>query len=132
MIGFPKPEPRKRTKGRKARKEKAVKTTVRQDCVDRDGSCRFFTYREDVYQLVGSCEGRSEWAHLFTKKRAHTRGMPPEVRHDSDYSCQLCTRHHQLYDSGQLHMEAKTAKGANGPIRAWTYDPINGERSCIV
>lgn len=123
----PKGPKRKTIKGRKARKEKAVKTTVRELCVERDGFCRFGTYRDDVRDIVGPCDGRSEWMHLGDKKRARTRGMAPEVRHTTADSMMGCSRHHRDYDAGRMQIVALSGKGADGLLMIW-----KGLRSCIV
>jgi hypothetical protein len=109
VIGFPKPEKRVTTKGRKRRQERAVIAVVRAVCVERDGYCR-------LSALHAECGGPSEWAHLGDKKRARTRGMTPELRHTTAGSLMLCRTHHRLYDSGILDIDALTDRGADGRI----------------
>jgi hypothetical protein len=109
-IGFPKPEPQKRTKRRKQRAESVVVQKVRARCVERDGDCRL----SRAYWHC--CAGESEWAHLGDKKRARTRGMQPEQRHTTEGSVMLCTGAHRNYDSGQMTIRARTARGADGPL----------------
>ena len=108
---------RKTAKGRKDRAEAAVKRRVRAACVERDGYCRrakdaqrYATLRRSVV-----CEGPSQWSHLAPFKRAHTRGMPPEIRHQVAWSLMLCKNDHDLYDAGRLLIEAGD-HGADGPL----------------
>ena len=108
----PKPIKRKTLKGRKVRAESKVTQRIRALCVDRDGDCRLKNTNG-----FGPCGGESEWAHLGEKKRARTRGMAPEVRHTTAGSLMLCTRHHQLYDSGTMTIEPTTPNGADGLMR---------------
>jgi hypothetical protein len=112
MKSFPKPEPIQRTKRRKLRVETLVKQKVRARCVERDGDCRL-----QRTALFGPCSGESEWAHLGEKKRARTRGMPPEQRHTTQGSLMLCTGHHRMYDAGRLGIEPLTPDGADGWIQ---------------
>lgn len=107
----PKPEPRKKTKARKGRAEVKVKGLVRAHVEARDGYCRLLG--------VGPyyCNGPGEWAHLEDKKRARTRGMPPDARHTTDRSAKLCRHHHSAYDAGRIDLEFLTARGADGPMR---------------
>ncbi len=118
ILAQPKGPTRKKLKARKDRKESAVKKSVREECVDRDGLCRFATFRDEVIEIVGPCRGRSEWMHLGDKKRARTRGMDPEVRHTTEGSLMGCTKHHADYDQGRLAVEPVNAeKGAKGLLR---------------
>lgn len=107
----------KAVKARKGRTEAKVKKDVREQCVERDGFCRVFSFREDVYQRVGSCEGLSQHAHLGKARRCHTRGMDPEARHSTTTSAMLCDRHHDAYDEHKFDLEPVTDKGADGPMR---------------
>ena len=95
-LALKKPEPRKRIKGRKDRRESQVKQQVRALCVARDGDCRMAGIPWHV------CGGASEWAHLGDKKRARTRGMKPEIRHTTAGSLMLCTTAHDDYDEGRI------------------------------
>lgn len=97
----------------KRRKEAAVIAKVREACVERDGQCRL-----NDWQLVyGPCEGASQWAHLFDKKRFQTRGMKPSDRHATKWTAMLCERHHRLYDLHVLHIEPENhALGADGGL----------------
>lgn len=107
-CAIPKPERARTVKGRKKRAEAAQIRRVRAKCVERDGLCRLMG--------VGPCFGVSEWAHLRPKTRAHTRGLPPEERHQTAYSAQMCTAHHYAYDAGDIKLEPLTDKGADGPM----------------
>lgn len=112
----PKPEPRKRVKGRKQRHARKVVKSVRQQCVAREIWCRLFWAPFDQF---GPCEGLSEWAHFAEKKRFKTRGMTPEDRHTSAGSFMLCTKHHNEYDKRAkpyLYIEPMTSRGADGPL----------------
>lgn len=113
MFGFPKPEPRKRAKGRKKRTEAQVVQEVRAKTGDRDGDCRLAVEG----QPFGDCYGESEWAHLPGHRRSETRGMDPEVRHTTGGSCRFCTKHHQLEESSQIEVEYLTPRKADGPLR---------------
>lgn len=119
-----KPEPRKRTKGRKDRAETKQKHMVRMLCVARDGGCRIcspnqFTFIDrGVDPLVGDLDlFHSEWAHMHARRRSQTRNMAPEIRHDSAHSLMLCTKHHADYDAHRLRITALTRKGADGPLK---------------
>ena len=123
---FPKPEKRSTTKGRKKRLEIKTAKTVRAECVLRDGYCRFSRDRSNMNDAelgcvvsprqIG-CVGPSEWAHLWKKTRARTVGMAPEDRHTTTDSVMLCRAMHRLLDAGRLVIEAKSARGADGPLR---------------
>ena len=121
----PKPEPRTRTKGRKTRQEQAVKTSVRAQCVVRDGVCRAHWFERDLHGdtldalcfLDFSCDGPSEWAHLRGHRRSTTRGQPPERRHTTQHSVMLCRHHHRMEEAGQLIITAHTRYGCDGPLR---------------
>lgn len=122
-LTFAKPEPRKRTKARRKRDERAVVQDVRSQVASRDGYCRCYWFdretRHQVWALLGPCAGRSEWAHL--RKRWETRGMAPEDRHDRRTSIMLCNRHHQDdaagFDRHAFEIEPVTERGADGPLR---------------
>src|SRR3990167_1855659 len=107
VLTLKKPEPRKRIKGRKDRRESQVKQQVRALCVARDGDCRMAGISWHV------CGGASEWAHLGDKKRARTRGMKPEIRHTTDGSLMLCTTAHQDNDQGRMHIVLLSRDGAD-------------------
>lgn len=107
----PKPtDTRKRIAGRKRRAEAKVKQEVRAKCVTRDGDCRL---QKAPWH---DCGGESEWAHFEEKKRARTRGMPPEERHTTEGSLMLCTTAHRDYDAGRMAIEAQTLDGADGEL----------------
>lgn len=122
-----KPEPRKRTKGRKDRAEAKVTHVVRALCVLRDGGCRMAgqTIFGDIYSYAlafertvgGDCDGPSEWAHMHAKRRSQTRGQAPELRHDTAHLLMLCRFHHVEYDAHRLKITALTRKGADGPLK---------------
>lgn len=121
-IACPKPEPRKRVKGRKDRAEAKVKKSVRAQCVDRDGYCRLNHY--SVPFSFGMCKGASQWAHLGDKKRFKTRGQSPEQRHSTWGSLMLCDGHHDAYDLAKMRIRILTPFGADGPLE-FTYDGVN-------
>jgi len=113
-----KPEPRKRAKARQSRAEASVIQRVRAACVERDGECRL------AATLFGrECFGASEWAHMGEKRRYKTRGLPPEERHSTVWTCQLCSFHHTLYDDkghpfDTIEITAlDSVKGADGILR---------------
>lgn len=109
-IGIPKPDTRKREKGRKDRVEKLTKTQVRAIVADRDGYCR-------AEGVQWACFGRSEWAHLEGTRRCLTRGMAPTTRHTTAGSMMLCVVHHGLYDAHNLKLEFLSTRGADGPVQ---------------
>ena len=116
-LRFPKPESRRRTKGRKKRHEATVARSVRAIVADRDGRCRLFGTT-----IFGCCAGRSEWAHMDNGRRFKTRGMRnPHDRHRTDASLILCGSHHQhgpfALDRHTLLIELLTDRGADGPLR---------------
>jgi hypothetical protein len=95
------------------RAEQPVIKRVRAACVERDGYCRLSGFP----LAYGPCEGPSEWAHLFDKKRSATRRMSPEARHDTRWTAMLCQRHHRLEDLHVISIRAEDAlKGADGPL----------------
>ena len=116
-LAIPKPEPRKRSKRRRQRTEAKVKTSVRQQCVDRDGYCAIDKRADAVTQLLMPCDGPSEWAHIGRHRRSVTRGMAPERRHTTAGSAMLCRRHHRAYDAHQFDIKPTTKAGMNGPFR---------------
>lgn len=113
---FPKPEPRKRAKGRKKRLEQKVVKTVRPDVVRRDGYCRLLFTARTLREMFGVCRGASQWAHFGKHKRARTRGMAPEVRHTTAGTFMLCDGHHDAYDDGEIVIHALTEKECDGPL----------------
>lgn len=112
-VACPKPEPRKRTKGRKDRGEAKVKKSVRALCVKRDGFCRLCRPWRETLGLLG-CNGESEWAHLEEQRRFKTRGQSAERRHSTAGSMMLCTVHHRLYDAHDITIKWLTPFGADG------------------
>jgi hypothetical protein len=112
----PKPETRKRIKGRKVRAEAKVKKFTRAKCVERDDYCRLMRDNLLAVQLFDACGGPSQWAHLEDKKRARTRGQAPEMRHTRAGSLMLCEKHHTDYDHGRIKIGLSPA-GADGPLR---------------
>jgi hypothetical protein len=114
-IACPKPELRKRVKGRKDRAETARIAIVRAACVARDGFCRIGR-KVQPGDGFGACVGVSEWAHLWDKKRCFTRGMTPEERHDTAWTVQLCTRHHEDEERKRLVLRPLSAARANGEL----------------
>lgn len=119
---FPKPEPRKRTKARKARTEAVVKHQVRAMCVLRDGYCRLGVIHDITrgHTKIGECFGPSQWTHLPPFTRAQTRNMAPEQRHSTAWTIQACEFHHDRIDGRRwpkLIVTPTTDRGADGPIR---------------
>lgn len=115
---------RRQEKAKKDRAEDKVAKAVRAACVERDGPCRLFTewlVKNEGWAfgaaLNSGCSGDSEWAHLKGHRRSHTRGMAPEVRHDTQHTLILCRRHHQAEEAGTLRITALTRKGADGPLK---------------
>ncbi len=122
-VACPKPTKRKTLKGRKDRAETKQKHMVRMLCVARDGDCALIAVTPerwkdvaDPMEIIG-CRGESEWAHMHSRRRAQTRGMAPEIRHDTAHSLMLCTKHHEDYDQHRLRITALTRKGADGPLK---------------
>lgn len=97
-----------RGKNRKKRKEAAVKKSVREQCVARDGYCK---PAKDGFKH--ECEGPSEWMHLPGFTRAQTRGMEPERRHSRKTSCMGCRRIHEMLD-GKRHPRVVPEMGPDG------------------
>lgn len=100
--------PTKRARRAKAAKDRRYAKTIREEVAKRDGACRLGDWENNPYDVHSdalegdACEGRSKWAHLGKKKRARTRGLPPEERHTTAGSLMLCTKHHDDYDDGRL------------------------------
>ncbi len=117
----PKGLTRKRIKGRRQRHEAQVSKDIRSKCVDRDGYCRVFSHPDDVrIGNLGRCSGYSQWCHLGDLKRARTRGLPPEVRHTTAGSLQMCQSHHEAYDHGRMAILPAVVDApldANGTLR---------------
>lgn len=115
-IGIGKPEPLKRVRARRRRREAQQVKSVREQCVERDGRCRWALPGSPL----GRCDGPSEWAHLGDKKRFKTRGQDPEERHTTGGSAIMCKAHHDAYDGRvkpRLEVEPLTDAGADGPLR---------------
>jgi len=113
MQPCPKPEPKSKERAREKRHEAAVIKAVRAHVSARDGYCRA--------RMVGTCDGRDEWAHLEDKRRARTVGMAPEERHTANDSLMLCTRHHDDYDEGRLAIFKHSPMGAEGHLAFYSY-----------
>ncbi len=133
----PKGPTRKLLKGRKDRAEAKQEKAVRAHCVDRDASCRQGAFsmlgRCDVSSpdkgLCGCyCDGPSELAHMHARRRSKTRGMAPDIRHDTKFCLMLCRFHHQQYDAKWLIITALTRKGADGALRFRRAHP-SGKRT---
>ena len=116
----------RRTRKRKARNaERAVIAAVRAACVLRDERCRLDSrwsvspHGDDIQAAIwyDECDGPSEWAHLHAKRRSKTRGLTPDLRHDTAHTLMLCRAHHATYDAKQLQITALSRKGADGPLR---------------
>ena len=96
----PKPQPRKRVKARRDRRERSVKKSVREETVERDGYCLIATrLPRAIAVLLGPCGGASQWAHIGRHRRCFTRGMEPEQRHTTAGTGQMCEHHHRAYDA---------------------------------
>lgn len=117
-AAFPKPEPRKRTKGRAKRDERSIVADVRAACVERDGSCRIATMRPgDKWTTDATpCAGPSQWAHMHDVRRSKTRGLAPDVRHTTRGSFMACEAHHGAYDAKLLIVLPMSVDGADGPL----------------
>jgi hypothetical protein len=120
-IGYgsaaPKPGPKKREKAKRQRQEKSVEQQVRALCVLRDGHCRVANVGS-MYLRLGACDGPSQWCHLWDKKRAFTRGLPPEERHSTAWTCMMCACHHGFEEMHLLKVEPiDDTKGADGVLR---------------
>ena len=102
-----KPGPTAKYRAKRKRADDAYALVIRAVVDERDGYCRFIG--------LSPCSGRSEWAHLT--KRSQTRGMAPEVRHQTATTVKACQGHHGLQEAGKLRV-VMTEKGADGPIRA--------------
>ena len=100
--------------------------SVRAQCVERDGDCRFCEWERHPHDThsdsLEACYGEAcgddvpEWAHLGRMKRARTRGMTPELRHTTGGSLMLCRFHHRLYDSGKIAIDVVDDAGADGRL----------------
>lgn len=119
-LKFAKPLKRKTVKAKQDRAESVVKVSVREQCVERDGYCRF---SKDIPSELADCRGLSQWAHLEDKRRARTRGMEPTARHTTEKSAMLCARHHRDYDAGLFWILFMSPIGANGPISYVRHAP---------
>jgi len=126
VLPLSKGKTRKQLKARKRRGEAALIAVVRASCVIRDGRCALdrgaasdFAPSDIVNDnlIISSCDGPAEWAHMHARRRSKTRGMAPELRHDTQHSLMLCRFHHQEYDAKRLHITALTRKGADGPLK---------------
>lgn len=116
-LAIPKPEPRKRTKGRRERVEARVKKSVREQTVERDGYCLIATrLPRALAVLLGPCEGESEWAHVGRHRRCFTRGQQAEERHTTKGSGQLCRKHHRDYDAHKFDFTTTKRDGMDGTI----------------
>lgn len=117
-LPFGKPVKKSKDKNQKLAIARAVVSTVRESCVNRDGPCRI-----KGVERFPPCDGPSEWAHFGEMKRAKTRGMDPSERHTRQGSLMMCRHHHALYDGrahhqgSRLQIEALTTNGTDGPLR---------------
>jgi hypothetical protein len=105
-----------RLRARKKRKDDTYADTIREIVSARDGLCRY-GYDVSPGNRFSECRGVSEWAHFGAWKRFKTRGLPPEERHTTAGSLQLCAKHHDDYDHGRLVIVARTPRGCDGPLR---------------
>jgi len=115
-----KPEPRRRVKARAQRAEAKQLKSVRAMCVERDGECRACLLTQNDHITFGAWlaphGGPSELAHMHGRRRSKTRGMAPEIRHDTKHCLMLCRKHHQDYDAKKLIITAQSRRGADGPL----------------
>ena len=120
-LPFPKGETRKKTKARDKRRERVVVADVRGEVVGRDGYCRLYwlhdAIRQAIAEVLGSCSGKSEWAHFGEHKRSKTRGKSADERHTKAGSLMLCKFHHGEYDGNRMGIDALTLNGCDGPLR---------------
>ena len=115
-LAIPKPEPRKRIKARRDRRESAIAKAVRAACVERDGYCLIQSrVSARIAVLLGACAGASQWAHVERQRRCFTRGQQPETRHTTAGSGMLCDKHHDAYDAHVFRL-VLGPEGMNGPI----------------
>jgi hypothetical protein len=121
----PKPRPHKRVQASNRRTEAKIKRQVRAACVERDRACRLGSrlWHDDfdAEMWVSPCSMDSEWAHMAGHRRFETRGLPPEQRHGTAWTLQLCRAHHEAYDGRttgkRLAITALSERGADGPLR---------------
>ncbi len=120
-LAFPKPEPRRKAKGRKQRREATVLDRVWKAVKARDGRCRLAGVLH-----FGACAGKHELAHAEGKRRFRTRGQAADERHQTAFCLLLCSSHHRLgeyaYDAHRMYIEMLTPRGADGPLRFRTHD----------
>lgn len=102
--------PKRLDKAKMKRLAAQVAAIVRALCVERDGYCR------SVNTNTMDCRGVSQWSHFGEFKRARTRNQSAERRHNTAGSLMLCQRHHDAYAAGQLHIDAQTDRGCDGPL----------------
>jgi hypothetical protein len=113
-IAQPKGPTRKQVKSRRVRNEKVIEQAVRAACVERDGYCR-------ICRVTGERTNLSdpEWCHLPPYTRAHTRGLPPHLRHSTKWTIMACKIHHDQIDGRmrpRIKVECLTHSGADGRI----------------
>ncbi len=101
--------PTARYRAKRKRAENPFLAACRRHADLRDGLCKV--------SVLGDCDGVSELMHLRPFTRAQTRGMAPEIRHQTAYTMNGCTKHHRAYDEGTLTLAMFEGMGANGPIR---------------
>ena len=95
---------------------------VRADVFERDGYCKLAA--EDTIWYAGDsnivkCEGPSHLVHIPPHTRAHTRGLPPEQRHNTQICLCGCRKHHDHIDGRQqprIVVRCLTPDGTDGPI----------------
>ena len=114
MPPLPKGKTRKQLKAKRDRHEANVIRAVRAAVAERDVDCRIWWSRADM----DGCEGELEWCHLGEWKRYATRKMAPEKRHHTRGSFMACTKHHRMYDAGELVIEYGP-DGADGPLKVY-------------
>jgi hypothetical protein len=113
----PKPPSHKRVKAKRDRLEAKIKKAVRAQTVERDGHCFIFSrLPAGLRALLGPCAGSSEWAHIGEHRRFKTRGLPPEERHTTAGTAQMCEKHHDAYDAHEFDIETFGGDGMNSLI----------------
>lgn len=121
QLAIPKPEPWKKTKDRRKRAEAEALTTAWKESGDRDGYCRLIGVK-----VFGTCDGKSEFAHVGQYRRFKTRGMAPTERHKRSGGIRLCSCHHRTgqfaYDANRIVIEMLTPDECDGLLEFRTRD----------
>ena len=76
-------------------RDRRIYRSIRAAVMRDDGDCRF----PEAGRAARPCAPHAhECAHMAGRKRAETRGRPPEYRHDARFLIRLCRWHHEAYD----------------------------------